>query len=153
MKLVLCIIGCELVGIAGTPFTINTIPTWYASLNKPIFSPPNWIFGPVWTILYFMMGVSLYLVLKKGWQKKEIKHAVAFFLIQLALNFIWTPIFFGLRSPLWGLVTIVTLWTYIALTMKNFYPISKTAFYLLIPYLLWVSFATALNASILFLNT
>lgn len=152
LKLLGCIIGCELVGILGTPFTINSIPTWYASLNKPFFSPPNWIFGPVWTLLYFLMGVSFYLILKKGWKKKKVENAGKFFLAQLALNFLWSPVFFGLKSPLLGLVVIVAMLAMIIVTMKKFYPLSKTAFYLLIPYLLWVSFATVLNASILILN-
>jgi benzodiazapine receptor len=152
IKLSCSIIGCELVGILGTPFTIAAIPTWYAKLNKPFFSPPNWIFGPVWTILYFLMGVSFYLILKKGWKKKPVRSAGMFFLAQLALNFLWSPIFFGLQSPLFGLITIVAMWILIIITMKKFYPLSRLAFYLLIPYLLWVSFATALNTAILILN-
>jgi tryptophan-rich sensory protein len=152
IKLVLSILGCELVGILGTPFTIAAIPTWYTSLNKPFFSPPTWIFGPVWTILYFLMGVSFYLILQKGWKKKPVKSAGMFFIAQLALNFLWSPIFFGLKSPLLGLITIVAMWILIITTMKKFYPLSKLAFYLLIPYLLWVSFATVLNAAILILN-
>lgn len=152
VKLSCSIIGCELVGILGTPFTISAIPTWYASLNKPFFSPPNWIFGPVWVILYFLMGVSFYLILKKGWEKKEVKRAGMFFLAQLTLNFLWSPIFFGLKSPLLGLITIAGMWILIIITMKKFYPLSKLAFYLLIPYLLWVSFATVLNGAILILN-
>lgn len=152
IKLVLSILGCELVGILGTPFTIAAIPTWYTSLNKPFFSPPTWIFGPVWTILYLLMGVSFYLILQKGWKKKAVKNAGMFFIAQLALNFLWSPIFFGLKSPLLGLITIVAMWILIITTMKKFYPLSKLAFYLLIPYLLWVSFATVLNAAILILN-
>lgn len=152
VKLFGCIISCELVGVLGTPFTISVIPTWYAGLNKPFFSPPNWIFGPVWTILYLLMGISFYLILKKGWKKKGVKSAGIFFLAQLAVNFLWTPIFFGLKSPLLGLITILTLWVLIVITMIKVYPLSKLAFYLLIPYLLWVSFATVLNAAILILN-
>jgi translocator protein len=151
-KLAISIIGCELVGILGTPFTISAIPTWYATLNKPIFAPPNWIFGPVWTLLYFLMGVSFYLIWKQGWKTKQTKEARLYFLGQLGLNFIWSPIFFGLRSPLLGLLVIIAMWVLIALTMKKFYPLSKLAFYLLIPYLLWVSFATVLNAAIVILN-
>ena len=152
IKLLLFVVGCELVGILGTPFTINAIPTWYAGLNKPFFSPPNWIFGPVWAILYFLMGVSIYLILKNGWKKKEIKNAGMFFLAQLTLNFLWSPIFFGLKSPSLGFITIIMMWIFILMTMKKFYPLSKLAFYLLIPYFLWVSFATILNAAILILN-
>jgi tryptophan-rich sensory protein len=151
-KLIVSVIGCEIVGALGTPFTISAIPTWYATLNKPFFAPPNWIFGPVWTLLYFLMGVAFYLIWKQGWKKKKEKTACYFFLAQLGLNFIWSPIFFGLRAPLLGLIVIVLMWAFIVMTMKKFYPLSKLAFYLLVPYLLWVSFATMLNAAILLLN-
>lgn len=151
-KLIASVIGCELVGILGTPFTISAIPTWYATLNKPFFAPPNWLFGPAWTLLYFLMGLAFYLIWKQGWQKKKNRIAGKYFLAQLALNFIWSPIFFGLRAPLLGLIVIVAMWTMIVITMKKFYPLSKPAFYLLVPYLLWVSFATLLNGAIVVLN-
>ncbi len=151
-KLLLSVITCELVGLLGTPFTISAIPTWYANLNKPGFAPPNWIFGPVWTLLYLLMGVSFYLVWIQGWQKKKIRLAGQFFIAQLTLNLIWTPIFFGLQSPELSLIVIVGMWALIVLTMAKFYPLSKLAFYLLLPYLLWVSFATLLNAAIVVLN-
>lgn len=151
-KFIVSVIGCELVGILGTPFTISAIPTWYATLNKPFFAPPNWLFGPAWTLLYFLMGVAFYLIWKQGWQKKKNRIAGKYFLAQLALNFIWSPIFFGLRAPLLGLIVIVAMWIMIAITMKKFYPLSKPAFYLLVPYLLWVSFATLLNGAIVVLN-
>ncbi len=151
-KLLVSIIGCELVGILGTPFTVSAISTWYVTLNKPFFSPPNWLFGPAWTLLYFLMGISFYLIWKQNWTNKQVKIAVKFFLIQLTLNFLWSPIFFGLRSPLLGLITILIMWVMITVTMQKFRPLSKASFYLLIPYLLWVSFATLLNASLLFLN-
>jgi translocator protein len=151
-KLLISVVGCQLVGFAGVPFTIYAIPSWYATLNKPFFSPPNWIFGPVWTLLYFLMGVSFYLIWKQSWKKKKIATAGKYFLAQLGLNFIWSPIFFGLRAPLLGLVVIVAMWVLIVMTLKKFYPLSKLAFYLLIPYLLWVSFATILNAAIVVLN-
>lgn len=151
-KFIVSVIGCELVGILGTPFTISAIPTWYATLNKPFFAPPNWLFGPAWTLLYFLMGAAFYLIWKQGWQKKKNKIAGKYFLAQLALNFIWSPIFFGLRMPLLGLIVIVAMWIMIAITMKKFYPLSKPAFYLLVPYLLWVSFATLLNGAIVVLN-
>src|SRR3989344_6471988 len=152
LKLVVSVIGCELVGFLGTPFTISSIPTWYATLNKPFFAPPNWIFGPVWTLLYFLMGVSFYLIWKQDFKKKKVKTAGLFFLAQLTLNFIWSPIFFGLQAPLLGLIVIVAMWVLIVMTMKKFYPLSKLAYYLLVPYLLWVSFATILNAAIVALN-
>jgi len=151
-KLIVSIIGCELVGFLGTPFTISAIPTWYATLNKPFFAPPNWIFGPVWTLLYLLMGVAFYLIWKQGWKKQKVRTAGNYFLTQLALNFIWSPIFFGLRAPLLGLIVIMTLWASIMMTIKKFYPLSRLAFYLLIPYLLWVSFASILNGAIVVLN-
>jgi len=151
-KLLISIIGCELVGILGTPFTTAAIPTWYLTLNKPFFAPPNWLFGPAWTLLYFLMGISFYLIWKKNIKNKKIKTAKKLFLAQLFLNFIWSPIFFGLRSPLLGLITIIILWILIIATICKFYPLSKWAAYLLIPYLLWVTFATTLNGAILFLN-
>ena len=151
-KLLISVIGCELVGFLGTPFTISAISTWYSTLNKPFFAPPNWIFGPVWTLLYLLMGVAFYLIWKQDRQKKKVKTAEIYFLTQLALNFIWSPIFFGLRAPLLGLIVIVAMWVLIKMTMEKFYPLSKLAFYLLLPYLLWVSFATLLNAAIVVLN-
>lgn len=151
-KLTISIIVCELVGIIGSIFTSNAISEWYVYLNKPSFSPPNWLFGPVWTTLYFLMGVSFYLIFIKGWHKKNIQQACYLFITQLALNFIWTPVFFGLRSPFLGFIVIIALWLAIIMTMKKFYSISKPAFYLLIPYLLWVSFASVLNGMIWWLN-
>lgn len=151
-KLIISIVGCELVGIVGIPFTLSAIPVWYAYLTKPFFSPPSWIFGPVWTLLYFLMGVSFYLIWRQGWKKKKIKTAGLIFLAQLGLNLLWSPIFFGLRSPLLGLITIAALWVLIIITMQKFLPLSKLAYYLLVPYLLWVSFATILNTAILILN-
>ena len=146
------IVVCELVGVSGTPFTVSAIPTWYASLNRPPFSPPNWIFGPVWTLLYAMMGASIYLVFREGWKSKKVKEAFAYFVVQLVLNFSWSFLFFGLRNPLLGLIDIVLLWIAIFLTIKKFYKISKPAAYLLIPYLMWVTFASLLNLSIFLMN-
>lgn len=151
-KLIVSIVSCELVGIAATPFTVSAVTTWYPTLNKPSFSPPNWIFAPVWTILYFLMGVSLYLVWSKGLKEKKAKIALYFFGAQLFFNFLWSFLFFGLRSPILALVDIVALWILIAITIFKFFPISKTAAYLLIPYILWVSFAAFLNLSIVILN-
>ncbi len=152
LKLLTSIIVCEIVGIAGTPFTITAIPNWYANLNKPFFSPPNWLFGPVWTVLYLCMGISFYLIWISNAKKNSIKIAVKWFLIQLGLNFLWTPVFFGLRSLVIALIIIVGMWGAIVMTIKKMYPISKIAAALLVPYLFWVSFATTLNASLLLLN-
>lgn len=145
------ILLCEGAGIIGSLFTFSSIPTWYASLNKPIFSPPNWIFGPVWTTLYALMGISLYLVISD--KRKVIrKKALIVFGIQLLLNTTWSIVFFGLRDPLLALVNIILLWTAILFTIKYFYKINKFAGNLLIPYILWVSFAALLNLAIVLLN-
>lgn len=139
-------------GILATPFTLAAIPAWYATLHKPFFSPPNWIFGPIWTILYFIMGVSAFLIWKKGLKNKKIQKALLYFIIQLFFNFLWSALFFGLHNPLLGLIDIVLLFISIILTITFFYKISKAASYLLIPYLLWVSYATILNFSLVVLN-
>ena len=152
-KLAGSIILCELAGIIGSVFTVSSIPTWYAALTKPALNPPNWIFGPVWTTLYFLMGVALYLVWtsKRGTEPQR-KQALWIFFIQLALNTAWSIIFFGLESPGVALIEILIMWSAIAWTIKLFYPLSKLAAYLLIPYILWVSFATYLTYSIWILN-
>lgn len=142
---------CLGAGFIGTIFTTTSIPTWYVILNKPFFSPPNWLFGPVWTLLYIMMGVALYLVISD--KKKAVKEkAIQIFVIQLILNVAWSIIFFGLKNPAVALVDIVALWIGIYFTIKSFYKINRLAGNLLVPYLLWVSFATILNLSIVILN-
>lgn len=151
-KFLISIVGCELIGILATPFTISAIPTWYATLNKPPFSPPNWIFGPVWTLLYLLMGISAFLIWRKGLHNKKVKKALGYFLLQLFFNFIWSVIFFGFHSPLLGLLDIVVLLVLVIITIASFYKSSRIAAYLLIPYLLWLSFATILNLSIVVLN-
>ncbi len=150
-KLLVSITGCELVGIAATPFTIASIPTWYESLNKPIFSPPNWVFAPVWATLFFLMGISLFLIWRMS-PKPKVKTAIKFFLAQLFFNFLWSILFFGLHSPILGLIDIFILWVLIFITYLKFYEIKKFAAYLLIPYLLWVSLASLLNLYIVILN-
>lgn len=149
-KVILYILICEAVGLFGTVFTIDSIPTWYASLNKPFFSPPNSIFGPVWTTLYALMGVAWYLISSSKAKSKS--SALNVFYIQLALNAVWSIIFFGLKSPELALIDIVLMLVFIFLTIKSFYKISKVAAFLLVPYILWVSFATMLNLSIVLLN-
>lgn len=144
-KLIFSIGLCLGAGILGSFFTISSIPTWYTTLNKPLLSPPNWVFAPVWTTLYILMGISLYLV----WRKT---HVPSVFWVQLILNATWSIVFFGLKSPILALVDIVVLWLAIFLTIKSFYKINKLAGNLLIPYLAWVSFATILNLSIVILN-
>ena len=151
-KLLTSVIGCLAVGFLGSFATTPAIPTWYQTLNKPIFNPPNWIFGPVWTTLYILMGISLYLVWKKGFKNKKNKDAINLFLIQLGLNFIWSFIFFGFKNPQLAFVNIILLWAAIFITILKFWKISKWATYLLIPYILWVSFASILNLFIAILN-
>ena len=123
------------------------VPTWYAALNKPAYNPPDWIFGPVWTALYIMMGVAFYLF----WKKKARK-AITIFIIQLALNTLWSILFFGLKSPFLALMDIILLWAFILATILTGRKFSKAASYLLVPYLLWVSYAFVLNASIWSIN-
>ncbi len=152
LKLLTFILICEAVGLAATPFTIAAIPTWYATLIKPSFSPPNWIFGPVWTILYAMMGIAAYLIWEKGLRNKKVKIALTYFAIQLLFNFLWSFLFFGLHNPLLALLDIALLWIFILITTMKFYRLSKPAAYLMIPYLIWVTFASLLNLSIVRLN-
>jgi len=134
----------------GSFFTTKSIPNWYAALQKPAFNPPNWIFGPVWTILFIMMGIALYLVWTSG---KANNAALWIFGIQLGLNVLWSILFFGMQSPLWAFVDIIALWLAILATIISFYSVSAIASYLLIPYILWVSFATILNWKIMVLNS
>lgn len=144
-KLVLSIAICEGAGIIGSVFTFSAIPNWYITLNKPAFNPPNYLFGPVWTTLYFLMGISLYLI----WEKR---HSLRLFWIHLFFNASWSIVFFGLRNPLLGLINILILWVLIVLVLYKFWKIDKTAGLLMLPYLAWVSFATYLNYSIWILN-
>ena len=139
-------------GAIGGFFTASAIPGWYAGLAKPDFSPPNWVFGPVWTLLYVLMGIAAYLIWEKGMAKKNVKGALDLFFGQLTLNLAWSIIFFGLRSPLFAFACIVFLWIAIVLTIRSFHAIDRRAAYLLAPYILWVSFAAVLNLSIALLN-
>lgn len=150
LKLLISIILPQIAGGLGALVTISSVGSWYQTIEKPSFNPPSWIFGPTWTVLYIMMGISLYLIWKSNHPFK--KKALWLFGIQLFLNAIWSPAFFGLESPILGLIVIVPLWVMILVCIRAFFPIDKWASYLLIPYLLWVSFATVLNASIWYLN-
>ena len=146
------IIIAEAAGATGSIFTASAIPAWYATLQKPAFNPPNFIFAPVWTILYFLMGVSAFLVFEKGFTKKEVRFALLVFALQLILNVLWSFVFFGLKSPSLAFLEIIILWVSILATIFYFYKISKPASYLLIPYLLWTTFAAFLNFAIFRLN-
>jgi benzodiazapine receptor len=150
--LVLSILVCQVAGFIGSIFTIPSIPTWYKNLKKPSFAPPNRIFGPVWITLYTLMGISLYLILREGLGNPQVQLGMGIFGIQLVLNVIWSFVFFGKKSLLGGLVAILGLWVAILLTIISFLNVSQLAGLLLVPYILWSSFAAILNYSILKLN-
>jgi len=152
LKLVLSIVICQGAGFLGSLATTPSIATWYKSLAKPSFSPPNAVFGPVWITLYLMMAVALFLVWKRGAATAGVKSALVLFFVQLALNTLWSVLFFGLHQPGWAFIEIVGLWVFILLTLLAFWRISLPAGLLLVPYLLWVSFASALNFTIWRLN-
>jgi translocator protein len=144
------ILPLSLGAIAGI-FTSHAIPDWYENLNKPSFNPPNWIFGPVWTALYFLMGISLFLIWKQN-TGRDRSRAILVFMIQLILNFCWSFIFFYFHHLGLALIEILLLWLSIFLMIRLFYKIRPVAAYINIPYLLWVTFATVLNAAYYFLN-
>lgn len=158
----LCIGMCFAAGAIGSIATFPAIGTWYVHLHKPSFTPPNWVFGPVWTTLYFLMGVALYAVVKEKGKKQserqkqllklEKKRGIIFFGAQLSLNTLWSLLFFGFKSPMLGLITILALWIFIFLTMKSFFAVKKISGILLVPYFAWVSFAMILNIAIVLLN-
>jgi benzodiazapine receptor len=139
-------------GGIGSLATTRAIPTWYKSLVKPSFNPPEWLFGPAWTMLYLLMAVAVFLVWKQGFGVPGVKLALAVFLVQLVLNALWSVLFFGLRSPLAGLVEIAVLWVAILATIILFFRVSVPAGVMLLPYIAWVSFAAVLNAAIFVLN-
>lgn len=175
IKLLTSIIVCELAGVVGSAFTIPAINFWYRGLNKPSFNPPNWIFGPVWTVLFILMGISLYLVWSKKfvveneidtkarkapnplsqkflngpWQKANI---ILIFIVQLVLNILWSVVFFSMHDLGFAFFELLMLWFAIIFTIINFYRVSKTAALLLLPYILWVSFAGILNLMIFLIN-
>jgi tryptophan-rich sensory protein len=139
-------------GIGSLAVTDPGFSSWYATIAKPGFTPPGWAFGPVWTVLYLLMGVAAFLVWQKGLGSRLVRIALAWFLVQLGLNAAWTPVFFGLHRIGLALLVIALLWVAIVGTMYYFLRVSRPAGLLLVPYLLWVSFATVLNASIWHLN-
>jgi tryptophan-rich sensory protein len=151
-KLVICLGVCQLAGFIGSIFTRPAISTWYAELIKPRFTPPDWVFGPTWISLYILMGIAAFLVWRKGLHHQVVRRALAIFGVQLVLNALWSFLFFGLRSPLAGVIGIFILGIAIILTIRSFLKVSRTAGLLLIPYFLWVSFASGLNLSIWWLN-
>ncbi len=152
LRILVFVLICELAGIIDSFFTTPSIPGWYAALTKPPFNPPNWVFAPVWTVLYALMGIAAYLVYEKGLRRKEIRKALAVFAGQLLLNTLWSIVFFGAHMILGAAVLIIFLWGMIAAIIWLFSRISRAAACLLVPYILWVSFATVLNISLYVLN-
>ena len=152
IKLIVSIIICQMAGVIGTIFTVDSISGWYTGLTKPDFNPPNWIFGPVWILLYLMMGVSLFLVWREDLKNAVVKKAFYIFMVQLLFNTLWSIVFFGFQSISSALIIIIVLWLLIIYTILNFLKISRTSGILLIPYLLWVTFAVILNFFIFKLN-
>jgi tryptophan-rich sensory protein len=146
------IVLIELIGNIGSIATFSQITGWYAALTKPSFNPPSWIFGPVWTILFALMGIALYLVWLNGVKKAATRTAIIAFSFQLILNVLWSFIFFGWHQPGFALIEIFLLWLAIVVTIRVFHNVSRLAAWLMVPYLAWVTFATLLNFSIWRLN-
>jgi benzodiazapine receptor len=151
-KLAISIGASEMAGVIGSVFTSRTVSSWYLTLKKPAWTPPSSVFAPVWIVLYLLMGIAAFLVWKKGLAHEAVRAALALFIVQLVLNALWSAAFFGLPSPLAGLIVIAALWVMILATTVAFFRISTGAGLLLVPYLLWVSFAASLNWSIFTLN-
>lgn len=152
IKLILSIVTCQLVGFVGSLFTGMSVSTWYSALQKPSFTPPDYVFAPVWIILYLLMGIAAFLVWKKGIETEKVKGALLLFCIHLAVNLMWTAIFFGLRSIQGGFIVIIILLLMIIALMIIFRKISRWSAILLFPYFLWVTFAAILNAELMILN-
>ncbi|WP_409415407.1 TspO/MBR family protein [Flavobacterium sp. PS2] len=152
-RILAVVVTCLAIGYFSGIVTRTSVDTWYPTLIKPSFNPPNWVFAPAWSLLYFLMGVAAGLVWDRiEYEKEAVKNALVFFAIQLALNALWSYLFFGLMNPLLALLEVFVLWLMIYETLLKFIKINKIAGYLLVPYLLWVSYATVLNASIWWLN-
>lgn len=145
--------ACYGAGAIGSFFTTPKISTWYATLEKPAFTPPNAVFMPVWFTLYAFMGVAIYLVWRKGLQTEGVKSAFILFWVQLGLNALWSVIFFGYESLIGGFAVILSLGVILLITIVKFFKISKVAGGLLIPYIVWIGIASALNASVMMLNS
>lgn len=175
LKFIVSIVVCQLAGVVGAAVTVPAIGEWYAGLNKSEFTPPAWVFGPVWTVLYLLMGIALYLVWEKNWEVRLPAVAkngkvwnrvsqklfdgnwrriniILIFAIQLALNILWSVIFFGMKLPGAAFFELLMLWSAILYAAVNFWRVSKPAGYLLLPYLFWVAFAGYLNFSIWMMN-
>lgn len=151
IALIVSIVIAQAAGFIGSIFTFSSIPTWYASLVKPSFAPPNWLFGPAWILLYTLMGTAAYLVWKKRGMP-GVKSALLFYGVHLALNALWSIIFFGMKSPGLAFVEIIILWVLILVVGLKFLKIERLAGLLFIPYIAWVTFAAILNFAVWRLN-
>jgi len=152
IKLIISIVVCEAAGGIGAIFTTPAIPTWYAGLKKPTFTPPNSAFMPIWLTLYLLMGIAVFLVWQKGLGQEGVTIAFVIFWAQLILNVLWSVIFFGFKSLFGGMVMILLLWIAILVNIITFFGVSPTAGLLLIPYIIWVSIAANLNVQLWRLN-
>jgi benzodiazapine receptor len=152
IKLITSILASFAAGGIGILFTFKAIPTWYAGLKKPPYTPPNWVFGPVWTTLYILMGISVFLVWRNGLDVNGALLAFTLFWVQLVLNALWSIVFFGMKSKLGGVITIIVLWLLILATVITSFQVSGCAGALLIPYIVWVSIASYLNIGVWLLN-
>jgi tryptophan-rich sensory protein len=150
LKLFISLLLPQIAGGLGAFFTLSSVQSWYLTLNKPSWNPPSWLFGPVWTTLYVLMGIACFLIWKSEHPSK--KQVLTLYFLQLFLNFLWSPAFFGVQNPMLGMLVIVPLWAAILACILLFRKINGWAALLMIPYLLWVSFATVLNATIWYLN-
>lgn len=151
-KLLLSVLVCHSAGLIGSLATRPAIDTWYAGLEKPFFNPPNWLFAPAWLTLYTFMGIALYLIWEKGSSDSKARRAILLFLFHLAVNALWSIVFFGWQSPFWALVVIFALWLMIGALIFLFWRIRRAAAFWLVPYWLWVTFAAGLNFFIWRLN-
>lgn len=152
VRIGIAVMVCLLIGFLSGFATQSSVDTWYAGLNKPSFNPPNWVFAPVWTVLYILMGVAAGLVWSRGFHHIWVKTALYYFGFQLLFNAAWSIVFFGMQDPVWALVILITLIILIGLTIKWFRIVNRVSAYLMIPYLLWVIFAGVLNYKIVELN-
>lgn len=150
LKLLISLALPQLAGGLGAFFTFSSVQSWYLTINRPSWNPPNWLFGPVWTVLYILMGIACYLIWKSDHPQK--KALLKLYFLQLVLNALWSPAFFGMKSPILGLFVIFPLWGAILLCIVQFRRVNPLASGLMVPYLLWVTFATVLNGSIFLLN-
>ena len=151
LQILVAVIICQAAGLIGAFFTMPAIDTWYDTLIKPEFNPPSWVFGPVWTMLYTFMGIAVYLIWKS--EKSKLRTvALTLFATQLALNSLWSILFFGMQNPGLAFGEILILWAAIVATIVSFVRIDRGATYLMIPYLLWTSFAVILNGALFALN-